>query len=99
MASSQKPNVNVVFGLWQLVNLVRFEPPFNVKSRAHPAFQELSKHEYTSTILDTFQKHGHNEIDTAHYYGQGSSEEYLGQLHWQKRGHQVLPNRGMKYAC
>lgn len=40
----------------------------------------------TAAILDTFQKHGHNEIDTARVYGEGSSEEYLGELQWQKRG-------------
>ncbi len=32
------------------------------------------------------QKFGHNEIDTARIYGDGSSEEWLGQLHWQDRG-------------
>lgn len=37
-------------------------------------------------ILDVFQAHGHNEIDTARVYGGGSSEEYLGQLQWQDRG-------------
>lgn len=37
-------------------------------------------------ILDVFQSHGHNEIDTARVYGGGSSEEYLGQLQWQQRG-------------
>lgn len=37
-------------------------------------------------ILDVFQKHGHNEIDTAIVYGGGSSELVLGQLHWQDRG-------------
>ncbi len=31
-------------------------------------------------ILDIFQKHGHNEIDTAIVYGGGSSEQVLGQL-------------------
>jgi aflatoxin B1 aldehyde reductase len=33
-----------------------------------------------------FRKHGHSELDTARVYGGGSSEEYLGQLDWQKRG-------------
>ena len=42
--------------------------------------------EDTAAILDTFQKHGHKEIDTARVYGEGSSEEYLGNLHWQDRG-------------
>jgi len=39
-----------------------------------------------SAILDIFQKHGHNEIDTARFYGAGSSEEFLGDLNWKKRG-------------
>jgi aflatoxin B1 aldehyde reductase len=42
--------------------------------------------EDTAPIPDTFQKHGLYEIDTARYYGQGSSEEYHGQPGWQKRG-------------
>ena len=37
-------------------------------------------------MLDIFQKYGHREIDTARVYGEGSSEEYLGQLDWQARG-------------
>jgi aflatoxin B1 aldehyde reductase len=40
----------------------------------------------TNAILDTFQTYGHNEVDTARVYGEGSSEEYLGNLGWQKRG-------------
>jgi len=39
-----------------------------------------------AAILDVFQKHGHNEIDSARGYGGGSSEEYLGELKWQDRG-------------
>lgn len=37
-------------------------------------------------ILDIFQKYGHNEIDTARAYGEGTSETILGDLNWQKRG-------------
>jgi aflatoxin B1 aldehyde reductase len=37
-------------------------------------------------ILDVFRKYGHTELDTARVYGGGSSEEYLGQLDWKKRG-------------
>jgi aflatoxin B1 aldehyde reductase len=33
-----------------------------------------------SALLHTFQSHGHSEIDTASSYGEGSSEEMLGQL-------------------
>lgn len=39
-----------------------------------------------AAILDVFQKHGHNEIDTARTYGGGSSETYLGQLNLKERG-------------
>lgn len=42
--------------------------------------------ETAGAILDVFQKHGHNEIDTARAYGEGSSETMLGDLDWQKRG-------------
>ena len=38
------------------------------------------------SIIDTFQAHGHNEIDTARVYGGGSSEETLADLDWQARG-------------
>lgn len=40
----------------------------------------------TASIVDVFQKHGHTEIDTARGYGNGSSEEMLAALNWQKRG-------------
>ena len=33
-----------------------------------------------SALLDTFKSHGHSEIDTASSYGEGSSEQMLGQL-------------------
>lgn len=39
-----------------------------------------------SDTLSVLQKYGHNEVDTAHLYGDGTSEEYLGQLHLQDRG-------------
>ncbi|KAI0697761.1 Aldo/keto reductase [Cytidiella melzeri] len=37
-------------------------------------------------ILDTFQAHGHTELDTARAYGLGTSEEFLTEAGWQKRG-------------
>ncbi|GAA6047322.1 hypothetical protein JCM3770_001886 [Rhodotorula araucariae] len=37
-------------------------------------------------MLDLFLSHGHNEVDTALIYGEGSSEEYLGQIDWKRRG-------------
>jgi aflatoxin B1 aldehyde reductase len=57
----------------------KFTPPGVEQTRIHtlPA---------ASALLDVFQSHSHNEIDTARVYGGGSSEEYLGNLDWQKRG-------------
>ncbi|KAJ7058492.1 Aldo/keto reductase [Mycena amicta] len=37
-------------------------------------------------ILDVFLSHGHRELDTARYYGSGTSEKALGDLDWQKKG-------------
>ena len=39
-----------------------------------------------NSILDVFQAYGHNEIDSARVYGEGSCEEYLGNLDYPKRG-------------
>ncbi|KAI1377273.1 Aldo/keto reductase [Hypoxylon crocopeplum] len=51
-----------------------------------------------NAMLDVFQKHGHNEVDTARLYGAGSSEEYLGKTNWQARGlvmdTKLYPNEG-----
>ena len=72
MTSTQKTNVKIVFGA------LTFGKPGVEQTRVHSL-------EEASEILDIFQKHGHNEIDTARMYGQGSSEEYLGELDWKKR--------------
>lgn len=42
--------------------------------------------EDVNKIIDVFEEHGHTEVDTARLYGQGTSEEYLGKIGWQKRG-------------
>ena len=39
-----------------------------------------------AAILDVFQAHGHNELDTARVYAGGTSEEVLGELGWKERG-------------
>ncbi|KAJ7464740.1 NADP-dependent oxidoreductase domain-containing protein [Mycena galericulata] len=46
----------------------------------------VTTHEATIELLDVFQKHGHNEVDTARIYGGGTTEEYLGAINWQERG-------------
>lgn len=43
----------------------------------------------TDTILNsalTLRNRDHNQIDTARFYSNGASEEYLGKIGWQKRG-------------
>ena len=42
--------------------------------------------EDSGRLLDVFQNYGHNAVDTARVYGEGSSEEFLGTLDWQERG-------------
>ncbi|CCO28059.1 hypothetical protein BN14_02051 [Rhizoctonia solani AG-1 IB] len=37
-------------------------------------------------ILDVFKSYGHSEVDTARVYTNGTSEELLGEVGWQKRG-------------
>ncbi|KZS98928.1 Aldo/keto reductase [Sistotremastrum niveocremeum HHB9708] len=45
----------------------------------------VHKLEDVKAILDAFQGHGHDEVDTARIYGGGTSEEYLAKSDWQKR--------------
>lgn len=66
-------NVKVVFGAMT----------FGAKGERQTRVHDL---EDCSKILDIFQGHGHNEIDTARFYGGGTSEEYLGKLDYTKRG-------------
>lgn len=40
----------------------------------------------TKAVLDMLQKYGHDTVDTARVYGEGSSEEYLGALDCPSRG-------------
>lgn len=52
----------------------------------------------TTAIIEKFQSHGHNEVDTARIYGGGSSEEILAEIDWKKRGiimdTKLYPNAG-----
>ncbi|KAK9452840.1 NADP-dependent oxidoreductase domain-containing protein [Dipodascopsis uninucleata] len=73
MATSYKTALNIVFGA-MTIGKAGVE-----QARVH----DLKD---AGALLDIFQKFGHNEIDTARVYGEGSSEEYLGELEWQKRG-------------
>ena len=73
MTSSQKTAINVVFGAMTI-------------GKPGIEMTRVTTLDDTKAILEVFQKHGHNEIDSARIYGQGSSEEYLGAIDWQTRG-------------
>lgn len=73
MAQTSKTALKVVFGAMTI-------------GEADAESTRVHTLEEASGILDVFQKHGHDEVDTALVYGGGSSEKYLGQLHWADRG-------------
>lgn len=54
--------------------------------------------EEAAPLIELFQKHGHDEVDTARVYGDGTAEELLAELAWQKRGivmdTKLYPNKG-----
>jgi len=72
MSSAVKTNLPILFGAMTL---------------GKAGVEQTRVHDLkdASALLDLFQQHGHNQIDTARVYGAGSSEEYLGELHWQDR--------------
>ncbi|THX18513.1 Aldo/keto reductase [Aureobasidium pullulans] len=72
-APPQKTNINVVFGA------MTFGKEGSEQARVHDL-------DTAGKILDIFQAHGHNEIDTARAYCEGTTETMLGDLDWQKRG-------------
>ena len=72
MAPQPKTAVNIVFGAMTFGN-----------GQEQSRTTDLDE---AKAILDIFQSHGQNEVDTSRYYGSGTSEEYLGKLQWQERG-------------
>ncbi|KAJ1032233.1 hypothetical protein NDA18_001727 [Ustilago nuda] len=62
-----KTNIKIVCGC------ITFGAPGAEQARVHGLSDCRS-------ILDIFASHGHTELDTAHMYGMGSSEDYLRQL-------------------
>ncbi|KAI0753611.1 Aldo/keto reductase [Fomes fomentarius] len=73
VSNKQKSRVNIVMGA------MTFGEEETTGARVH----DLKDVE---AILDVFQAHGHYEIDSARGYSDGTSEEYLGKIDWQKRG-------------
>ena len=65
--------------------------PDTLGARLHTA-------EGAANIIDIFQQHGHQEVDSARVYGNGSTDEIIAQLDWQKRGLTMViklyPTRG-----
>ncbi|KAI0140522.1 aldo/keto reductase [Xylariaceae sp. FL1272] len=49
-------------------------------------FPHINSVEEANKVLDVFQRHGHTELDSARAYGEGTTEELLGDVSWQKRG-------------
>ena len=73
MTSPQKTSVNIVFGAMTF-------------GKAGKEQVRTSDPKECAEILDVFQSHGHNEVDTARFYGQGSSEVMLADIDWKSRG-------------
>ncbi|KAH6680202.1 NADP-dependent oxidoreductase domain-containing protein [Halenospora varia] len=73
MTTAPKTELKVVFGA------MTFGTEGTLGSRVYTA-------DDAGKIVDVFQAHGHNEIDTARIYGNGTTEEILADLSWQKRG-------------
>ncbi|KAI1376957.1 NADP-dependent oxidoreductase domain-containing protein [Hypoxylon crocopeplum] len=73
MSNASKAGVKVILGTMTIGK------PGHPMTRVHTL-------EEAKAIVDTFQKYGHDTIDTALVYGEGSSEEYLGKLDWPSRG-------------
>lgn len=107
MAVSPKTHLKVVFGS------MTFGTPGKIQSQKTEQNRQVDRSPGTlgarvsdldqaAAILDVFQQHGHNEIDSARVYGNGSSEAILGDLKWQNRGMivdtKLYPNAGTAMA-
>jgi aflatoxin B1 aldehyde reductase len=70
----------------------------NVLTKSGTLAARIHTSEEAGKVVDIFQQHGHNEIDTARVYGNGSTEVMLAELDWQKRGiimdTKLYPNAG-----
>ncbi|CAK5276207.1 unnamed protein product [Mycena citricolor] len=69
----QKTAVNVVLGA------MTFGAPGTLAAR-------VSDLKDIEAIIDEFLSHGHREIDAARMYGDGTNEQYLGQIDWKSKG-------------
>ncbi|KAI4870339.1 NADP-dependent oxidoreductase domain-containing protein [Hypoxylon rubiginosum] len=73
MSNASKAGVKVIFGTMTIGK------PGHPMTRVHTLDE-------AKVMVDTFQKYGHDTLDTALVYGEGSSEEYLGSLNLASRG-------------
>ena len=88
MHSEAKTKLPIVFGAMTFGKAGCF-PPKIVGSCIHKALgvEQTRVHDLkdAGALLDVFRNHGHERVDTARVYGEGSSEEYLGDLQLQER--------------
>ncbi|CRG87784.1 hypothetical protein PISL3812_04805 [Talaromyces islandicus] len=92
MGSEQKRKIDIVFGAMTFGRAgLSSQPLMTPAKKWSPGVEQARVHDLkdAAAMLDTFQSHGGKVVDTARVYGQGSSEEYLGQLNWQSRGLRV----------
>ena len=89
MHSGAKTKLPIVFGAMTFGRAGNF-PPKTFRSWIHIALgvEQTRVHDLkdAGALLDLFRTHGHERVDTARVYGEGSSEEYLGALQLQERG-------------
>ncbi|KIK54557.1 hypothetical protein GYMLUDRAFT_1022648 [Collybiopsis luxurians FD-317 M1] len=69
----QKSQLNVVMGA------MTFGREGTFQARVHDVKD-------VEAILDVFVSHGHTEVDTSRFYGEGTSEEMLGMIDWRAKG-------------
>ncbi|THU80203.1 Aldo/keto reductase [Dendrothele bispora CBS 962.96] len=73
MNTEQKSALSVVLGAMT----------FGFEGKSRVRVHDLKEVE---KIIDVFCAHGHAEIDNSRYYGEGTSEQIIGQLDWKTKG-------------
>ncbi|MCJ1378132.1 hypothetical protein MMC17_001228 [Xylographa soralifera] len=72
-AETSKTAVKIVFGAMAI-------------GKPNTFLARITTLEDAALLIELFQKHGHDEVDTARGYGDGTAEELLAEIDWQKRG-------------
>jgi len=90
-AKTSKTAVKIVFGAMAIGKPSMFKKPPGSSEKALTSLPDtfharVTTPEDAALLIELFQKHGHDEVDTARAYGDGTAEELLAEIHWQKRG-------------